>query len=231
MKTKLISGIASIVVVSSSLLVAGGSIASAASSKCGAANRGRVAGNQVCAYSHGKYKWIRVVAQPTSPTPAPKPVAAPTVAPSAIQMITSADGAWSVAVPSNWSPDALYTNPNGLILYPSTGIDRIGFSFTIHSINRSQGIAAELGYSLDSKSVGVHTILGQETKTINGTKVAWFSYIRNDTPTFIENEFFVANTAIPGNVVRIQTRHISGAKAQAQFKADIDSMIATLIVR
>jgi hypothetical protein len=230
MNTKLATRFTAVAIATTAVFGIAASSANAATLTCNAANKGKVVKTKVCSFEKGRYAWLTVV--PSAPATAAATESAP------IKGVTfsPADGSFTATILPTWK--IATKEPTFVIAYSKDIWDGQYFSstepsFVASTFDYSSGgvdLEAEMNSDADDMNKNGRTVLAREVITVKGRNVARFVWIQNDVPE-ISNMTVLITTRDGKKLVKMTVSYVKGKANSARHKAEIEQMIAGMIVQ
>jgi hypothetical protein len=231
MNTKLATRFTTLAIAATAVLGFTGTHAGAATLTCNAANKGRIVKTKVCSYEKGRYAWVTVVPQTKSPASAAPTTTLPGT------KFTSADNYMTATILPNWKTST--EEQNFVIAYSIDIWTPAGFSgtapaITFNSLDYGYGQGAdaekEMNKQADEYSTGIRSVVARDVQTVNGRTVARFVWIQNNDPDTRNMDVYVASKDKKRLIIASGT-YIRTNKSADRYKAEINQMIAALVIR
>jgi hypothetical protein len=230
MNTKLASRFTAVAIATTAVFGIAASSASAATLTCNAANKGRVVKTKVCSFEKGRYAWLNVV-------PTAAATSAADSAPIKGVSFSPVDGSFTATILPTWK--IATKEPTFVIAYSRDILTPAGFSSTSPSFEvatfddspRSFDVETEMNKDADElANSGLRTVLARDVITVKGRKVARYVWIQDNDPQ-TSNMGVLIVSRDGHKVIKLQGSYIKGTANSARHKAEIEQMIAGMIVQ
>jgi hypothetical protein len=245
MNTNIAARFTTLAITTTAILSLAGTQAGAATLRCNAANKGRVAQTKVCSFEKGRYAWVQVVAQPNQllDTNIPQAPATPAVAAKSAltgQTFRANTGYWSATLLPSWKgemhpvaevsafgayPQASYSD-SGLASNPS-------IYFNVQDTPRPSAkydVTYNLNYNADLYTNETWSVLSRDVRTVDGRTAGRLVFVQNDSPEMINTEYYFDSADGQRNIV-IRTSYVKGEQNSAKYKVELDQMVAAVSIR